>query len=148
VSAEQHKAMICRFYDEVWNNGNLDVADEIFADDYVRHDLRPGTAPPGPEGQKAVASLFRAAFPDVHLTVNLMVADQETVVARWTMAGTQRGAWGGIAPTGKSISFAGVNIFRFAAGKVVEIWNHRDDLGLMQQLGAPVHAGYPERRSR
>ena len=52
MSVERHKALVWRFYDEVWNKGNMDVADEIFADDYVRHDLRPGTAPPGPEGQR------------------------------------------------------------------------------------------------
>lgn len=146
MSEETHKATVRRFYDEVWNKGNLDVAAEIFADDYVRHDLRPGNAPPGPEGQKAVARLFRSAFPDVRLTVNLMVAEADTVVARWTMEGTHRGDWGGNAPTGKSVRFAGLNIFRFADGKVVEIWNHRDDLGLMLQLGAPVFAGYPSQQ--
>jgi steroid delta-isomerase-like uncharacterized protein len=146
MSLEQHKATVRRFYDEVWNKGNLDVADEIFADDCVRHDLRPGTAPPGPEGQKAVAGLFRFAFSDVQLTVNLMVAEGDMVVARWTIEGTHQGAWGSISPTGKPVRFAGVNIFRFADGKVIELWNHRDDLGLMQQLGAPVYAGYPEER--
>ena len=146
MSVEQHKATVRHFYDEVWHRGNLDIAEEIFTDDYVRHDLRSGTAPPGPEGQKAVAGLFRAAFPDVHLTVNLMVAEGDTVVARWTIEGTHRGAWGGIAPTGRPVSFAGLNIFRFADGKVIELWNHRDDLGLMQQLGAAVYAGYPDQR--
>lgn len=66
MSAEANKAIVRRFYEEVWNRGNLDVADDIFAADYVRHDLRPGTAPPGPAGQKAVAGMFRTAFP-VHL---------------------------------------------------------------------------------
>ena len=144
LSIEQHKATVRRFYDEVWNNGNLDIAEEIFAVDYVRHDLRPGVAPPGPEGQKAVARLFRSAFPDVLLTVNLMIAEEHTVVARWTIEGTHSGTWAGIPPTGRRVSFTGVNIFRFSEGKVVEIWNHRDDLGLMQQLGTEVHAGYPD----
>jgi steroid delta-isomerase-like uncharacterized protein len=146
MSAEEHKAIIRRFYEEVWNRGNLDVADEIFTDDYVRHDLRPGTAPPGPAGQKAVAGLFRAAFPDVHLAVELLVAEGELVAARWTMEGTHAGAWGGVAPTGRRVRFAGVNLFRFADGQVVELWNHRDDRGLMEQLGAPVYAGFPEER--
>ena len=144
--SEENKALVRRFYEEVWNKGNLDAAYDVFADDYVRHDLRPGNAPAGPEGQKLVAGMFRAAFPDAHLSVGFMVAEANMVVARWTMSGTHRGAWGAIPPTGKRMSVAGVNIFRISEGKVVEIWNHRDDLGLMQQLGAPVYAGYSEQR--
>jgi steroid delta-isomerase-like uncharacterized protein len=146
VSTDANKALVRRFYDEVWNRGNLAVADEVFAADYVRHDLRPGTAPPGPEGQKAVAGMFRAAFPDVHLAVDFLVVDADKVVARWTIEGTHEGTWAGIPPTGRRVRFAGVNIFRFEDGKVAEIWNHRDDLGLMEQLGAPVHAGFLDRR--
>jgi predicted ester cyclase len=75
-----------------------------------------------------------------------MVSEADMVVARWVMRGTHQGAWGDISPTGKRMSFAGVNIFRITEGKVVEIWNHRDDLGLMEQLGAPVYAGYSKQR--
>ena len=142
--SEANRALIHRFYEEVWNKGDLDAANSIFAEDYVRHDLRPGDAPAGPEGQKLVAGMFRAAFPDVKLSVEFMVAEADMVVARWMMRGTHRGAWGGIPPTGKRMSFAGVNIFRISEGKVVEIWNHRDDLGLMEQLGALVYAGAAE----
>ena len=146
MSVEQNKAAIRRFYDEVWNKGNLEFADEFFADDYVRHDLRSGTAPPGPEGQKMVASLFRTAFPDVRLVIDFMVAEGDMVVARWTIDGTHQGVWAGVAPTGKRVSFTGVNIYRFADGKVAEIWNYRDDLGLMQQLGTPGTGGFLENR--
>ena len=89
--SEANKALISRFYEEVWNKGNLDAADAIFADDYVRHDLRPGDAPAVPEGQKLVAGMFRAAFPDVHLGVEFMVSEAEMVVARWTMRGIHKG---------------------------------------------------------
>jgi steroid delta-isomerase-like uncharacterized protein len=141
MSLEENKALIRRFYAEVWNKGNLDAADEIFAKDYVRHDLRPGAGLPGPAGQKKIAAEFRAAFPDVRNEVDLMVAEGDFVVARWTTTGTHNGPWGEVPPTGKAMRFAGVNIFRIRAGRVVELWNHRDDLGLMQQLGVPVHAG-------
>jgi steroid delta-isomerase-like uncharacterized protein len=141
MGVEENKAVIRRFCEEVWNKGNLDVMKEIFAADYVRHDLRPGTPPPGPEGQKKIAADFRAAFPDLNTTVDLIVAEGDMVVVRWTTEGTNTGPWGGVPPTGKHARFSGVNIFRMRNGKVIEIWNHRDDLGLMQQLGAPIYAG-------
>jgi steroid delta-isomerase-like uncharacterized protein len=141
VSAEKNKALIRRFYEEVWDKGNVDVADEVFADDYVRHDLRPGAATPGPEGQKRVAADFRAAFPDLNWQIDLLIADEDFVVGRWTASGTHRGSWGAVEPTGRAVRFSGVNIFRVEEGKVAELWNHRDDLGLTQQLEAPVYAG-------
>ena len=141
MSAEDNKALIWRFYEEVWGKGNLDVAYEVFADDYVRHDLRPGTAVPGPEGQKRIAAEFREAFPDLTWQIDLIIGTDEFVVGRWTASGTHRGRWAGQEPTGRSMTFSGVNIFRFEDGKVAEIWNHRDDLGLMQQLEAPIYAG-------
>ena len=141
MTHQQNKALIHRFYEEVWNNGNLDAADDIFAADYARHDLRPGNALPGPEGQKKIAADFRAAFPDLHMAVDLMLAEDDIVAARWTTEGTNTGEWGTVPPTGKRIKFSGVNIFRVENGRVVELWNHRDDLGVMQQLGAPIYAG-------
>jgi predicted ester cyclase len=70
-----------------------------------------------------------------------MVAEGDLVVARWTSQGTNTGPWGGNEATGKFARISGVNIFRIKDGKVVELWNHRDDLGMMQQLGAPIFAG-------
>lgn len=141
MSIESNKELIRRFYDEVWNKGNVDFAFEVFAADYVRHDLRPGNPPTGPEGQKQIAADFRAAFPNVTMTLDLMLGESEMVAARWTMQGTNTAQWGNEPPTGKFVKFSGVNIFRIENGKVVEIWNHRDDLGMMQQLGAPIYAG-------
>ena len=141
MSVDQNKALIRRFYDEVWTKGNLDVAFEVFADDYVRHDLRPSAALPGPAGQKKIAGDFRSAFPDLTMTVDLLLGEGDLVAARWTTEGTNTGQWGDVPPTGKRVSFSGVNLFRLAGGQVVEIWNHRDDLGVMQQTGAPIYAG-------
>jgi steroid delta-isomerase-like uncharacterized protein len=140
---EANKRLVLRLYEELWNRGNYDAADELVAADYVRHDLRPGDAPPGPAGQKAVAERFRAAFPDVHLDIEAIIAEGDLVVARWTMSGTHRGSWGAVEPTGRSVRFSGVNFFRIAEGRIAEIWNLRDDLGLREQLGAEVYAGYP-----
>ena len=142
MSVAENKALVLRFYEEVWGRGNVAVAHEVVADEYIRHDLRPTAPPPGPEGQATIAASFRSAFPDLEWQVDLVLGEGDLVAARWTASGTQSGAWGDTPATGRRIRFSGVNIFRFGdAGKVVEIWNHRDDLGLMEQLGAPVFAG-------
>jgi steroid delta-isomerase-like uncharacterized protein len=144
MNQESNKALVRRFYDEVWAKGNLGVADEVFADEYERHDLRPGDPSPGPEGQKEIAAAFRGAFPDLTWEVDFVLADGDFVAGRWTATGTHLSQWAGVEPTGRTMRFSGINVFRFSDGKVVEIWNHRDALGLMQQLGAPVYAGAAE----
>lgn len=141
METEDKKRLVRRFYEELWGNGSPGIASEMFAPDYVRHDLRATAALQGPEGQVKIALDFRAAFPDLRITVDLLVAEDDYVAARWTMHGTNGGRWAGFEPTGKTMRFAGVNIFRFADGKVVELWNHRDDLGLREQLGIPLVAG-------
>jgi predicted ester cyclase len=116
----------------------------VFAEDSLRHDLRPSRAASGPAGQAQIAHAFRTAFPDLQWRVDLVLAEGDLVAARWTASGTQSGAWAGVAPTGRRAEFSGVNFFRFGeAGRVIEIWNHRDDLGLQEQLGAAVYAGAP-----
>jgi steroid delta-isomerase-like uncharacterized protein len=144
MNEDANKALVRRFYEEVWGRGHLDVADELFAPDYERHDFRAGEATPGPGGQKQIAADFREAFPDLSSHVDFILADGDFVAGRWTATGTHLGSWAGVAPTGRSMEFSGINVFRFSDGKVVELWNHRDDLGLMQQLGAPVYAGASE----
>ena len=148
MNVDANKRLVERFYAEVWASGNVAFAGEVFADDYVRHDLRPTEPAPGAAGQASVAEQFRRAFPDLEWRVDLVLGERDLVAARWTASGTNTGSWGDLPPTGKSAEFSGVNIFRFGEdGKVVEIWNHRDDLGLMQQLGAEVYAGAPGRQS-
>ncbi len=141
MGVEENKAIVRRFYEEVWNSGNLTVTSEVFADDYVRHDLRPAPALPGPEGQAKIASDFRAAFPDLRMELDLILGEEDLVAARWTSEGTNTGAWAGRPPTGRRARFSGMNVFRLRGGKVVELWNHRDDLGLVQQLGAEIFPG-------
>jgi len=141
MTLEANKELVRRFYEEVWNLGNLDVADEVFAPEYLRHDSRPSEPKPGPAGQKRIAADFRTAFPDLSFEVDLVLAEGELVAGRWTASGTHLGSWAGVEATGRRMRFSGLNVFRFSEGKVVEIWNHRDDLGLIEQLGAPVYAG-------
>jgi steroid delta-isomerase-like uncharacterized protein len=148
MNVDANKRVVTRFYEEVWARGNVGFAKEVFADDYVRHDLRPTQAAPGAAGQARIAEEFRRAFPDLQWRVDLVFGEHDLVAARWTASGTHTGNWSGLAPTGKRVEFSGVNIFRFGEdGRVAEIWNHRDDLGLMEQVGAPVYAGAPAYQS-
>lgn len=144
MDPEANRRLVKRFYEEVWARGNVEFAEQVFAEDYVRHDLRPTQAALGPLGQAQIARAFREAFPDLQWRIDLLVAEGDLVAARWTASGTHMGAWAGIAPTGRRAEFSGVNIFRLGPhGMVVEIWNHRDDLGLNEQLGVAVYAGAP-----
>jgi steroid delta-isomerase-like uncharacterized protein len=142
VGVAENKALVRRFYEEVWDRGNVEFACDVFADDYVRHDLRPTQALPGGAGMAKIAADFRRAFPDARWQVDIVLGEDDFVAARWTATGTHTGKWGEVEPTGRTATFSGVNIYRFhPEGRVAEIWNHRDDLGLMEQLGAPVYAG-------
>jgi steroid delta-isomerase-like uncharacterized protein len=144
MTVEANKELVRQFYEELWNRGNFAAAEKLVAEDYVRHDLRPGDAPAGPAGQMAIARSFRAAFPDIRLEVEAVVAEGDLVVARWTISGTHSGSWADMPATDRAVRFAGVNFFRFAHGKIAEIWNVRDDLGLREQIGAPLYAGSTE----
>ena len=142
MGVAENKALVRRFYEEVWDCGNVEFAQEVFADDYVRHDLRPTQAEPGGVGMAKLATDFRRAFPDTQWHVDFIFGEGDFVAARWTASGTFLGEWGPVPPTGRSATFSGVNLYRFGAdGKVAELWNHRDDLGFMEQIGAPVYAG-------
>ena len=141
MSTDENKTLVRRFYEEVWGRGNTRFAFEVFAEGYVRHDFRATGALPGPAGQKKIADDFRAAFPDLAVTVDLVIGEQDFVVGRWTATGTHLGTWDGLEPSSRRVSFSAANIFRFEGGKVVEIWNHRDDLGLQEQVGSGIHAG-------
>ncbi len=121
---------------EIFGEGKLEVADAVIAPDYVGHD--PASPEPirGPEGVKEQAAGYRAAFPDLTITVDQQVAEGDTVVTRWTARATHEGELFGIAATGKQATITGISIERFVDGKVVEDHTNWDTFGLMQQLGA------------
>ena len=130
------KALVRRELEELFGRGNLDVADEIVATDYVGHD--PALPEPirGPEGLKQMVGGYRAAFPDLEVTVEQQIAEGDLVVTRWKARGTHRGELMGIAPTGRQATITGISIERVVDGKIVEDWTNWDTLGMMQQLGA------------
>jgi steroid delta-isomerase-like uncharacterized protein len=139
--SEANKTIVRRLFEELWNKGNLSVADELFAPTYAHHDPSTPDVGTGPEGEKKRATLYRTAFPDLRLTIEDIIAEGETVVARWSCRGTHKGDLSRIAPTGKQFNISGVSIARFASGKMVEGWVNWDALGLMQQLGVVPELG-------
>jgi len=134
MSTEDNKAVVRRFYEEVMNQKKRAVLDEVFDLNVVDHFAPPGT-PGGLEGARQTLGMFLSAFPDLHFTVEDMIAEGDRVVARVTMSGTQQGPFMGIPPTSKHVTVTGIDINRFVGGKSVEHWVEMDRLGLMQQLG-------------
>ncbi len=133
--SEGNKFVIRRSFEELWNKGNLSVADELFTPNYAHHDPSTPDVGRGPESEKKRATLYRTAFPDLRLTIEDIIAEGETVMARWSCRGTHKGDLSGLAPTGKQVTISGVSIARFTGGKMAEDWVNWDALGLMQQLG-------------
>jgi steroid delta-isomerase-like uncharacterized protein len=134
--SERNKAMVRRAIEQVWNRADYDSLDELVASDIVIHSTTPGDDIHGPEGIRQFYGALRAAFPDLHFTVEDQVAAGDRVVTRWTASATHSGAFQGLPPTGRQIRLTGIDIDRFANDKVVECWPVMDELGLLHQLGA------------
>jgi steroid delta-isomerase-like uncharacterized protein len=133
-----------RLLEESFNDGNLALVDQLVAADALNHDpalpaqmrnLR------GPEALKRVVTMYRAAFPDLRMTVDDVITTDDKVVLRWHSDGTHRGELAGLAPTGARGSVTGISIDRWQDGKVVEAWAEWDNMGLARQLGAAPPEG-------
>lgn len=138
MSTVDNKTAVRRLIEEGWNQGQVAVFDELCASDWIHHD------PSQPhvrtrEDFKRNVTQTRSAFPDLHFTIEDLIAEGEQVALRWMRLGTHTGDF--VTPTmhlpatGKQVSVTGITIFRVASGKVVETWNQSDRLGLYQQLG-------------
>ena len=140
MSTQANRTIVHRVLEEFWQSygGNVAVIDELFATDYVNHDL---SKPPvrGIEEFKkwaiAVRNSWLTGFPDYRITIEDLVAEGDKVAKRWTFRGTHTGEFMGIPSTGKQVKMTAVTIYCFAGGKVQEIYWNYDALGLMQQLG-------------
>lgn len=132
---EQNKRLITRYFDEVWNQGKLEVLNELIAPNYINHSPGAPNPKPGPEGLKPIVEALRKGMPDVHYTIQDMVVTSDKVAVRLEMTGTHTGNFFGLAPTGKQVTVSQFQIERIENGKIVEHWRQTDDLGLMRQLG-------------
>ena len=147
MSTEDNKTIVRRFYEEVWNRGNVAAVDELIAPNLVHHYDTPTNVPVpadnplSREGIKQLIPQFRSAFPDLHCTVELQVAEGDLVVTRLTARGTHKGedrglTFKGIPPTGKQVMWTMTDISRIRDGKIVESWLNDDAVGRLQQIGA------------
>jgi steroid delta-isomerase-like uncharacterized protein len=133
MSKEVNLAALGKFAEGV-NTGNFALFNEVVASDCIDHDPAADQVP-GPEGYRMFFTQMRTAFPDLSVTPEALVADDESIAFAYTIAGTQTGPLMGIPPTGKKVKIRGVQFSKFKDGKMVERWGSSDELGLLTQLG-------------
>lgn len=135
VQTTNKEIVLRKWYQELWDQWNVAVADELFTPDYRLH-LPGSPAPIDRDSTKHVVAMFSKAFPDLSHTVDEIVSEGSTVAARWTVNGTHRGDFQGIAPTNKPVRLSGVTVHHFADDRISETWLAFDSMELLQQLGA------------
>lgn len=143
MPTEQNKATVRRYYDEVFNQRNIDLVDELAVEDYVENNPFPGQGN-GRNDLKARVQAILGAFHPMRFKVEQVVAEGEQVVVRWTQTGTHSGNFMGIPPTGKEVTVAGIDVHRLRDARMAEHWHVVDQFGLLQQLGViPAPSGAP-----
>ncbi len=133
-----NKKTVTSFIDRLFSQGDVTAVDDYLSDDFVNHDP-PFGANADREGMRLAGAKFRAAFPDWHSELHLLIGEDDLVAEVFTARGTHRGAMMGEAPSGREVTLRGINVFRVHDGRISERWGRLDDLGFLQQLGlAPI----------
>ena len=145
-NTEANKALAKRFYEEVFNARKLDAIDQLCAADFVDHDPDPGQEP-GAAGVKKSFASWMGAFPDLHVTIVQMLAEDDLVATVAKMSGTMKGDMMGMKATNKPFNSTVVDVIRVKDGKAVERWGAFDAMGMMQQLGFGPGAPPPGKKS-
>ncbi|PYS04202.1 MAG: hypothetical protein DMG16_03350 [Acidobacteria bacterium] len=130
----QNKALVRRWINAAYNKGDWKVLDEVLAPNFVRHDDASGVTGEGPDVEKQVATLYRTAFPDLHLKIEEMVAEGNTVAVRWTATGTATGKLRDIPLSGRKVVTPGLSICRISRGKITEHFVYWDTAAFNQQI--------------
>jgi steroid delta-isomerase-like uncharacterized protein len=142
MTPEENNTVAVRFFDSAWNRGDLAVVDELVTPDSTDYSTLHGQPEHGTESFKQIITMFRAAFPDIHLTIDDEIYTGDKVVHRWTLRGTHQAPFMGAPATGKKVAFTGTTIVQMEGGKIAARWSNLDMLGLLQQLGlAPTPQG-------
>ena len=131
MSADDNKAALRRFYEEVLNGRNLEAVDDLLAPDAVDHTF----GSQGLEAYKQFFSTVHRAFPDMHVEVHDMISEGDLVAARVTYSGTHQGEFVGVPATGRRVEVSGVDFLRMRDGRQAEHWGGVDMASLLQQLG-------------
>ncbi|MFN2188890.1 MAG: ester cyclase [Candidatus Promineifilaceae bacterium] len=135
MSVEGNKLIMYQMIEEVWNKGNLEMADELFAPDHMSPSAP--DLPPGSEGVKILVKMFREAMPDYNMDIDLIFADEDQVAARFIQSGTHTGGdLMGMPPSGKRAEWTEIGILKIKDGKIVKSWYEVDMLSMIQQLSA------------
>ena len=134
MSREINQAALGKFAEAV-NTGNFDLFEQVVAPNCVDHDPAAGQVA-GPSGYRTFFSGMRAAFPDMSVALETMVADEDSIAFAYTLTGTHKGLLMGIPPSGKKVTVRGLQISKFKDGKMVERWGSSDELTLLKQIGA------------
>src|ERR1700761_3219947 len=134
MSKEANLATLGKFAEAV-NTGNFDLFQQAVSAENIDHDPAKGQVQ-GSEGYRTFFSGLRTAFPDLSVTLDTMVADDDSIAVAYTLTGTQDGPLDGLAPPGRKVKIRGLQISKFKDGKMVERWGSSDELGMLQQLGA------------
>jgi steroid delta-isomerase-like uncharacterized protein len=143
AQAQENKAIVQRFW-KVWEEGNIDLVDELLAADHVNHNPATPDQPAGAEGVREVVNMFRSAMPDLKVVIEDMIAEGDKVVVRYTLEGTHEGDLFGVPPTGRRLSIKSIAVERVSEGKLREHWRITDSLDMMQQLGVVPESGQEE----
>jgi steroid delta-isomerase-like uncharacterized protein len=134
VSKETNLQTLAKFAEAV-NTGQFDLFEETVSIENIDHDPARGQVP-GPEGYRVFFEGLRAAFPDLSVALDTLVADEDSIAIAYTLTGTQKGPFMGIAPTGRRMKSRGMQISKFKDGRMVERWGSSDELGMLRQLGS------------
>jgi steroid delta-isomerase-like uncharacterized protein len=134
---DERKAVARRVFEEIFNQGKFEVADEIYAKDFVNHGM---TRDVGLAEDQAAARGWRAAAPDLNMSIEKLLVDGDFVVVLWSGGGTNTGTGNGLPATGKKLHARGITIWRISDGKIREEWSQFDEAGIMLQLGLMVPA--------
>jgi steroid delta-isomerase-like uncharacterized protein len=135
-NAAVNKERVRQFYREVYVDWNMAHADEVLSPQFMSHDWPEG-GPTGPKAFRDYYAAIRSAVPDARYEVDDLIAEGDRVVVRWRMVGTHKGAFRGIAPTGRPIVLRGIAIYRVEGGKLMERWVVSDVYGALEQIQAP-----------
>lgn len=135
-----NRALVRRFIEDFWAGGDLSRVEDFLAPDYIEHNLLPGQEP-GLEGYKRRFLSLRAAFPDVRITIEDMLAEGDRVMARVTIEGTHLGPFLGQPASGRVVRMAAINIYRVAGGQIAERWGVQDLYGLLRQMTGDETSG-------